>query len=60
MIIGVGTGRLNVLPRKQSVLYLYERLEYLMRELKEFFHADGNGMNLENLETEAYKVSSYS
>ena len=49
-----------MLPRKQSVLYLYERLEYFMRELKEFFHADGNGMNLENLETEAYKVSSYS
>lgn len=38
-------------------MYLFERLEYFMRELKGFFHADGNGMNLPSLETDTYKVS---
>jgi hypothetical protein len=57
MMVGVVQGRMIVIPRKESTLYLFERLEYFMQELKSFFHADGNGMSLVNLETEAYKVS---
>lgn len=57
VVIGVVQGRMIVISRKQSDMYLFERLEYFMRELKGFFHADGNGMNLPSLETDTYKVS---
>lgn len=57
MVIGVVQGRMIVIPRKDSTTYLFERLEYFMRELKIFFHADGSGMSLTNLETETYGVS---
>lgn len=57
VVIGVVQARLAVIPRKPSVLYLYERLEYFMFELKNFFHAEGNGMSLANLETEPYQVN---
>jgi len=56
VLIGVVQGRMVVIPRNPSVIYLYERLYFFMMALKTFFHADGNGMALTNLETEPYKV----
>ena len=57
VVIGVVQARLVVIPRRPSVLYLYKRLEYFMFELKDFFHADGDGMSLTDLGTDAYQVS---
>ena len=55
--MGVVQGKIVAIPRKASAVFLYERLEYFMRQLKTFFHADGNGMTQEDLENEAYKVN---
>ncbi len=55
-MIGVVQGRIAVISRHTSVIYLYERLQFFMTSLKQFFHAEGNGMLLSNLETEPYKV----
>ena len=56
VMIGVVQGRIAVISRHTSVIYLYERLQFFMTSLKQFFHAEGNGMLLSNLETEPYKV----
>ena len=56
-MIGVVQGRIAAIPRNPSVMYLYERLQYFMYELKNFLYADGNGMAQTNLETEPYTVS---
>ncbi len=47
---------MRVIPRKCSAMYLCERLEYILREMKGFFHAEGSGMSLPSLETDIYKV----
>ena len=57
VVIGVVQGRMTVIPHRHDSMYLFERLQYFMRELKSFFHAGGNGMELPTLENEAYKVT---
>ena len=56
VVIGIVEIRIDKISRKPSLHYLYERLEHFMNELKNFFHADGNGTPLSDLETESYKV----
>ena len=56
-MIGVVQGRMIAITRHTSKLLLFERLEYIMREMKGFFHAEGSGMSLPSLETDTYRVS---
>ena len=47
---------LKDVPHDQNLHYLLNRLQYASKMLKEFFHADGNGVSLENLDTKEFKV----
>ena len=37
----------------------YRKLYYILESLKEFFHAEGNGLSEEDLDTEQYKVCEF-
>ena len=49
---------LSNVPKRLTSQYLYERMYNALRRLWEFFHADGNGVTKEDLDSsEIYKVS---
>lgn len=52
----MASARLSFVPRKLSSIPIYERLEYIVEQLRRFFYADGNGASLDDLDTQEYQV----
>ena len=55
-IVGMMQAKIAIIPRKSSSAEVYRQLEFVLGELKSFFHCDGNGVCLVDLDTEACKV----
>ena len=49
-------GKVAIIPRKSSSADVYRQFQFVLGELKRFFHCDGNGVRLEDLDTEVCKV----
>lgn len=56
LIVDMIQRKIEIIPRKNNSAEVYRQLEFVLKELKNFFHCDGNGVRYEDLETEACKV----
>ena len=48
--------KIGIIPRKSSTADVYRQFQFVLGELKRFFYCDGNGVRLEDLDTEVCKV----
>ena len=46
----------DVAKKRSGCSQYYTKVKFILQNFREFFHADGNGLNLESLNTDKYKV----